>query len=657
MEKTTFAGLTRLDPSENISADGASFQSENPRILDRLTRIGAVTHRHDAHAKLGDPDFTPSATVVASGGAIGSDETLYVGYTLTDGDGGETQLSPSVVVSTQPAYDAPETPPVGSADYSGGSLLAKTYYYAVTLVDGMGGETTPTPWTQIEREPGFGSGQVRLGGLTADFEINEAVAWRLYRSDDGGEFQFLAQGSDDAYTDTGAIGPQCDVHPPSDGDNSTNDTTSLIVRLPSALPSAAAMRLYVSDDGIFSDPSFVAEYPPAQANNDIVFRSIEFLDGRPPDVSTCLPGAYLIDPNTEIDWTHWGSAFLGSGGGVGGTGTSGTVRIVAAQNSGSVNDPDGIMFVSSGGARVGVHGASGSAVVTITALPGATGPQGPPGASGTPGSAGAPGASGAAGYGSANIMLKEQDGSPAIQPIQHIEIGPGSGGVGAKVVDLGGGSGRVEIGATPPATPPRQAQPAVGVKVFHSFNFAFTQSFDWGAYQVVRWESGEVEFDTDGFFLDEPDDTLNPSGFFDWPNRSRLTVPEGMGGMYLPQASVGFAHNENGPRKLQIRKGHFGGEAGVAFGGGVDVGIIECVPYTGGGSAPPDVVKAGSPVFLDAGEWVGLQVYQDSGVELTQATERDPDDITDPENPIPDSDSGTENWFSLIRIGVGPDLI
>lgn len=307
MQKTPFAGLTVLKPDESISADNASFQSQNPRREDRLLEIGAVTHRHNAEAALEDPTIAPSATVDPTGGAIPADLEIYFGYTLRDDDAGETVLSDVVAVSTQSPYDPPSTEPIAEVDYTGGTLLTDTFYYAITLLDATGGETPPSPWVIAEREPGYASGQVELSGLTADFEETGAVLWRLYRARGGTEFDLLDQGSSDTYTDDGSAVANCDVHPPADTANTTNNTNQIAVVVPSGglMDEASSFRLYASLDGTFAGASLVGEYPPEDAGLDIVFSVLNVEDERPPDVSTCVRGASLIDPDTDIlDW-HW----------------------------------------------------------------------------------------------------------------------------------------------------------------------------------------------------------------------------------------------------------------------------------------------------------------------------------------------------------------
>lgn len=497
MEKTPFAGLTVLEPDEALSTDGGSFTGENPFLIDRMLEVGAVTHRHDAHLRLPNPVGTPSAGVLDTGGAIPSEITLYIGYTLVDSRNGETTLSPVQAVSTQPPYDPPATAPSGVIDYTGGSLLANTYYYLVTLLDGTGGETPASPFVSVEREPGYASGRVQLSNLNADFALNGAVSWRLYRATGGSTFDFLAEGTGSTFTDDGSLNGDCTINPPPETTNNTNETSQVLITVPTGEPylaSATSFRLYASLDGAFESPCFINTYPIASAGVAIALTTLDFERGSPPDVTTALPGASKIDPDTELlDW-HWkrpvaNQGLLGSGAQgdvrlandsgklyamlkapsglvpgdwtlIGGSG--GTMRHVQASGSGQALDVETIVFRASGGVQAAVTKQGGSAIVTLYAL-GTGGGAGASGAPGAPGASGAPGAQGPIGPAGPEVLrVQEQDGTPTIQPTRHVEFGPGSGSVGQKVVDLGGGSARVEIGGAPTGPQGIQGPPGSG---------------------------------------------------------------------------------------------------------------------------------------------------------------------------------------------------
>lgn len=308
MIRTAFAGLTSLTPGEPLATDGYSFTTRNPLVTDQLLKVGAVTHSHSAAAALGRPDVTPSAAVVASGGTLPADTDLMVGFTVTDSHGGETLISPTVAVTTPPLMAAPSSPPLASADYTGGSLPVDSYYYLRSYTDTGGGETTPSPYVSITREPGHASGKVLMAGLTQGMTAVGATGWRLYKAARDGQFRLLATGDtlNDTFTDDGTIAADSVSRPRTT--NTTTQRSTLLVTIPAAgtLPSGSVtFRIYGGIGAGFVDPSLLGEYPLASAGSTINYLAYNPFDGRPPDVATAVAGANKINPETDIVDFHW----------------------------------------------------------------------------------------------------------------------------------------------------------------------------------------------------------------------------------------------------------------------------------------------------------------------------------------------------------------
>src|SRR5437763_7950924 len=97
-EITPFAGLTALEPGESLSQDGSKFGLLARFIIDRLLRVGAVTHEHNAHTAMPDPIDSPVVATGSSGGVIPASTSLLVTYTLIDASNGETLPVDSAVV-------------------------------------------------------------------------------------------------------------------------------------------------------------------------------------------------------------------------------------------------------------------------------------------------------------------------------------------------------------------------------------------------------------------------------------------------------------------------------------------------------------------------------------------------------------------------------
>jgi hypothetical protein len=323
MKKTTFAGITILDPGEGLDTDNSAFTGPDREAIDHFLRLGAKLHRHNGSPGLSNPLSTPSGAIIASGGTIAPEVTLSLGYTLEDAQGGETQISPLATTSTGPPLSVPTAAPSAAFTDSAGSLMVNTYYYGLTWADGEGGETPLGPTVGVERPPGFASGQIELSNLAFGMVGAGAVEWRLYRAIGGGVFNLLGTGnsSSNIFTDDGTVSADCDVQPPLNSENTTRHVNTLKVTLPPSDPnmaSASLINLYVSTDGSFGGATLLDSYPLASAGKSAVYRGLELQDQSPPDVNRSVGGANQIDPDTELlDW-HWkrpvlASANLGSG--------------------------------------------------------------------------------------------------------------------------------------------------------------------------------------------------------------------------------------------------------------------------------------------------------------------------------------------------------
>lgn len=293
MRKTTFAGLTVLDPGEPLTTDGGSFLNRNPEITDHFLSL-IKTHRHDGADPLADPVDAATLTTDATGGTLPPDVTVTAVYTLLDDQGGETLPSPVAAVTTASPVDPPQEAPTAIVDYTAGTLTADVYAYVLTLTDDLGGETTAGPVARVVRDPGSPTAQIALSGLTAVVAASPgATGWRLYRAKGSGDFDFLTAGVGDAFTDDGTTPLDCGVTPPDA--NTTNGANQVTLNVPVLPAGAVAFRIYVSTTGDFTSPSLLGTTRlPAEAGVDIVLGSIVTEDGAPPDVSTSIGGSALI---------------------------------------------------------------------------------------------------------------------------------------------------------------------------------------------------------------------------------------------------------------------------------------------------------------------------------------------------------------------------
>jgi hypothetical protein len=311
MDKTPFAGLTRLDPSDPLSEDGFSFQSENPTVLDELLRLALVLHKHDAHAALPNPTEDPTVVSNDAGGTIPADLSITVGYTLLDANGGETALNADPqVVTTQGGIDTPDAGPDLTHSALAGTLVAGSYAYAVSITDGLGGETLLGPSSDVLVPTGSATNEINVEGLTQIVTDAGGDGWRLWRSINGDAWGLLATGAlaTDDFLDDGTTPCDCGQHPPTTDTGNTNATNQLQVTVPSDAinDQATQFRIYATTDAEFASPSVLGTYDIADLDAIKTYNSLTTLgDGAPPDVSRAMPGADQIDALTDIANLTW----------------------------------------------------------------------------------------------------------------------------------------------------------------------------------------------------------------------------------------------------------------------------------------------------------------------------------------------------------------
>lgn len=307
-ERTTFAGLEVLAPTDPLSSDGFRFQLQNPKITDTLLKLGAQLHRHDEHAALVTPSTVPTLTQAATGGGISGGVTIYAAFTKVDANGGESLPSAPSVITTPAAPEAPTNAPTATLNYVTGALLSNTYTYALTVQDGKGGETAIGPPITVFVLPGFAHAEVVLTNLKViaeEITKESGSGWRLWRSQNGGPYDLIATGSGAEVKDDGTLTVDCNVEPPPVSTITSANELKVVVPAPSEIPAAEFFRLYLSTSATFESPCLVAQYPISEYGKTLAFKELVLAVGSPPLVSTSIAGAHKLDPNTELIEWHW----------------------------------------------------------------------------------------------------------------------------------------------------------------------------------------------------------------------------------------------------------------------------------------------------------------------------------------------------------------
>lgn len=289
---TPFAGLEAIGPGESLTE---AFLDQNPRIIDALLRVGAVTHHHDGHAALADPALDPVVDTNDTGGTIPADLAIYVAYTFVDVDDGETIDSSSVLVTTAGGLTAPGSAPELAVDNVAGTLLTGNYYYAVSVTDGVGGETPLGPTAAISIDPGSATNEIQVTALdTILASVPGAVTWRLWRAIDGGQWEMLNEGATAAFTDDGSHCVDCGLTPPTGQGTKATNQLLVTVPAPADLTRIASFNIYASADGTFDGDCLLGNFAADQLGVQQTFSDLTILPGRPPRVSLALPGANRI---------------------------------------------------------------------------------------------------------------------------------------------------------------------------------------------------------------------------------------------------------------------------------------------------------------------------------------------------------------------------
>lgn len=308
--RTPFAGLLRVAPGEPLSIEGFEFQYIDPLVIDRILKLGAVTHKHDGGAAVANPAEPLTLDTEPTGGGLPPATQYISAYTLIDAQGGETLPSPSVNVTTAGSFPEPKEAPATEIKTTAGMLLAGNYVYGVTVTDGKGGETIISPLAGAVVPSGTEKAEVILSKLKAILTevagATEGAEWRLWRRLNGGEWNLIGTGVTEEFTDDGTETMDCSVEPPSVA--TVQSTCKLTFKLPKVEAGAVAYRVYLTDETGFGPVSFFAEYPASEEGKTITISALALQPGSPPPVSRAYQHANKINPDTELQEWPWKKA-------------------------------------------------------------------------------------------------------------------------------------------------------------------------------------------------------------------------------------------------------------------------------------------------------------------------------------------------------------
>lgn len=290
--KTSRYGFTVFDSvDDTLDYRGYKLTNADRVLLDRLLTLAAERHVHTGD-NTGGPDETPDAAptvaVVATGGAMPPNTTVYYRSALVDAAGQEHIASQPAVVYTPASVYTPDPPAVTAGT---GSLIAGPYSYAVSAYTG-----TNTAETTVSRTTP--ASLATTGGLVVSMPAvpSGASGFNIYRRDPTQqELVYLTSIDADtvAFADTGATTPNTLRRAPAA--NTTCTTTSVSVTPATALAGGATCKIYRTYSPSNWDQSLLTW----TATVPVVDTGHATTEGAPPDASAAVATPTKIGFGTE----------------------------------------------------------------------------------------------------------------------------------------------------------------------------------------------------------------------------------------------------------------------------------------------------------------------------------------------------------------------
>jgi hypothetical protein len=274
--------MTTVGEGEDLSKNGFAALTTDRTMQDDLYQA-LVNHTHDASPRLADPAAEPTLSASTSGGVLPANTTLYYKFAYLDRWGLETAGGPEGSITT-PLGQAAPTAPAATAETTGGTLTSGQYAYSLTGVDANGGETTASPFTQVQATA---SGTTRIRLLLPPLAPG-VDHYRIYRAKPGQISQYLLADNitDLTYYDDGSVSEDQTITTPTI--NTTGNQCSITVTLPGATP--------VLPDGAFSWKIYRAISPGNYDGYNLVHHVVETIS----EFSTEIRVSW-VDDGTELN--------------------------------------------------------------------------------------------------------------------------------------------------------------------------------------------------------------------------------------------------------------------------------------------------------------------------------------------------------------------
>lgn len=332
--KTTNYGLTKLDPGDDLSANGYAFIDSDRDRIDGLLALGREHDHTGASAALTNPDTGPTLTLDTGSGNLTAGQTYRYRFTYVDQFGSETAASPETTVTTASPVVSPDAVSITSVT-TGGSLSGGLYYYALTAY--VDTSTRETRRGSVAAHSMTFATTTNVVTLSLPSLPSGATGFNVYRRAPGeSNYNYLASidmsvaTPPTEYDDDGSVNPNCDRNPPIS--NSTNSLNNVTVTLPGAtpaVPAGATWKIYRSQTaGVWeasdlvqvtetvsdSDPTVVTSYldvgiptgfQTAPETTEIVGMPSKITFTNAAEIEGYAPPGLLVIPH-EITWQQKG---------------------------------------------------------------------------------------------------------------------------------------------------------------------------------------------------------------------------------------------------------------------------------------------------------------------------------------------------------------
>lgn len=281
-------GLSRIATGEQITRQGNAYTDRDRLTIDLLLEA-LRNHSHSGDGRLPDPSGLPALTLLNGAGSLAADTTYYYRVSLIDKWGLETAASTETSVTTTSGLTVDDPPSLTLS--AGGSLAPSTYGYVFTWVSTAGGESLPSPVSQVVITT---AGSDRTVTVTIPTLPSDAAQANIYRTRIGlSNYYLVGSTTSTSFVDSGLPDDCCGATPPSVNTAAVNNTIDIAPADADQATGALFWRAYrTTVSGVYLTNSLVAQVPIGETISDA---GGDLLPGMPKSVSSTIGDSPALD--------------------------------------------------------------------------------------------------------------------------------------------------------------------------------------------------------------------------------------------------------------------------------------------------------------------------------------------------------------------------